>query len=108
MKKLAAVKLADTTAEQVRRDHHDAIVELQQQPLVGGLVVADVVLADGVATRVPHKLGRAPIFVKDSCPRGAASNGRVDEIRDGTDRAKAIVLKASGWGASITVDVVVA
>jgi len=98
--------LGDDTAERVRRSHERAIKELQDRPASSMVVIPNVALVDGVSTVVPHSLGRTPTFVREGTPRGATSTGRIDEIRDGSvDPAKAIVLKATGWGATITVDV---
>lgn len=103
-----SIQLSDQDAERVRRSHEEGIRELQSAPFASAMVVASVSLASGIATTVPHRLGRAPTFVRESCPRGASSTGRVEEVRDGTvDRTKAVVLKATGWGATITVDVLV-
>jgi hypothetical protein len=109
VKRLATTRLADPALERVRQEHADAITELQRAPLAEAHVVENVRLADGVPTPVAHWLGRLPIYVRESCPRGASSTGRVDEIRTGShDRSKYVVLQASGWGATIVVDVMVA
>lgn len=100
---LKAIRLADTGAEEVRRNHHDAIGELQL--LADRDVVSGVSLANGTATRVPHRLGRAPDIVTISVPRGATAAGYIVETRTGIDTSKAIMLTASGYGATITVDV---
>lgn len=100
------LRLNDDVAERVRRSHAQAIHELQDAPASSLLLIAGVTLAEGVATQVPHGLGRVPTFVRESTPRGAVSAGRIDEIRDGSvDRAKFVLLKATGYGATITVDV---
>jgi hypothetical protein len=102
------IRLDDHKSEQVRRSHHDAIVEQQGLPFSSARVISDVSLADGVVTPVSHGLGRLPLWVRESCVRGAASTGRIEEVRDGSvDRRKQIALKATGWGATVTVDVVV-
>jgi hypothetical protein len=99
-------KLDDDNAERVRVSHQRAIEQLQQTPAAGMRVIQDVTLLDGVATPVQHGLGRLPAWVAPSAPRGAVSSGRIEEVRDGsTDRATSIQLKATGWGATITVDV---
>ena len=90
------------------RDHAAKINELAKQPSASMRVIADVELADGIETPVAHKLGRSPTFVRESCPRGALSTGRIDEVRDPAkqvDRSKFVVLKATGWGATIVIDV---
>jgi hypothetical protein len=93
--------------ERVRRNHHDAIAELQKLPLAGARILRDIVMVDGAVTPIAHGLGR-PAFVLASPPRGGVTAGRIEEIRDGShDRNRYAVLKASGWGASITVDVLV-
>ena len=81
--------------------------ELQALPAVGLTVLSDVVLADGVRSTVAHKLGRPPRWVGVSVVRGAVSTGRVEEIREGVDRSRGVVLLATGYGAPVTVDVVV-
>jgi hypothetical protein len=108
MKQLADIALPDIENERVRRMHHEAIAELQRLPFAGArLAKADVVLADGAATAIPHGLGRR-VYVWHSPPRGAAATGRIEELRDGSyDPSKYVVLKATGWGASIVVDVYV-
>jgi hypothetical protein len=105
VKQLAAIAL-EGDAERVRRNHAEAIAELQASPLWRVRIV-EVTLADGVETTVAHGLGRAPRMLWISPPRGATSTGRIDEIRGGTRRADVVVLKATGWGATITVDVAV-
>lgn len=96
----------DPLLEQIRLAHEAKIVELQRLPAAGLGVVNDIELVDGVPKAVPHKLGRVPTFVKESCVRGAVSAGYVAELRDGSvDRTKYVLLKASGFGATITVDV---
>jgi len=100
------IKLESDAAERVRRSHAQAIKDLAALPSSSMKVIADVQLLDGVPTPVAHTLGRAPTFVRESAPRGAASSGRIDEIRDGTvDRSVYVLLKATGWGATIIVDV---
>lgn len=108
MIQLLATKLADTVLETIRRNFAEAITELQKLPFAGARIISGVVLADGVETPIAHQLGRLPLFVVASIPRGALSAGRIDEIRNGTvDRSKLLKLKASGYGAVITVDLVV-
>lgn len=92
--------------ERIRRNLVDVIREEQaRRPKF----IYDVELADGVNTPIAHKLGR-PAFVTPAPVRGASSSGRIEEVRD-TDvtriypRSQFVVLKATGWGATITVDV---
>ena len=102
-------RLPDPALDAVRQDHAAAIGELQNLPAASMRVIQGVELADGIATPVAHGLGRPAAWVRESCPRGAATAGLVEEIRTGTgDRRKVVVLRATGWGATITVDLLVA
>lgn len=102
---LLSITLADEQLERVRRNHGDAIAELQRLPASSTRTIRDIVLADGVATPVPHGLGR-PAFVTVSPPRGISLSGRIEEVRDGAhDRNRYVVLKQTGCGANITVDI---
>ena len=103
---LKAIKLADTAAEESRRNTHQAIAELQS--MVERDIIKGVVCENGVYTRVPHRLGRVPSFVTVSpIHDGSSSAGRILEIRDSNapDRTKAIVLYVTGYTTTITVDV---
>lgn len=101
-------RAADPLLEEIRRTHEDKIRELQKLPAAELRPIAGVKLKDGVATPVPHGLGRVPLFVRESCPRGAVTAGMVSEVRDGSvDRRAYVVLMATGYGADIVVDLVV-
>lgn len=109
MKKLAPITIDERTTPQqldrVVRDVSEAIGELQQAPIIAGRPIANVKLVDGFATPVPHGMGR-PVMWFHSGIRGAVSNGRIDDLRDGNvDRSKYISLRATGYGATIYVDV---
>jgi hypothetical protein len=95
-------------AERSRLEHDRAIRELQQAPSASTHFIPNIALANGVTTTIPHGLGRAPNFVCESIPRGAVSAGYIIEIRGAVDRTQSIQLQANGWGATITVDLVVA
>lgn len=95
-------------AERVRRSHAEAIVELQRVPLVGAIILASIELEDGAETPIAHRLGRVPRFVTASLVRGAVTTGRIDDIRTTSyDRSRFLVLQANGYGATITVDLMV-
>ena len=91
-------------ADRTRQQLEACVLEIQNAPALATRIVS-VVLADGVESPVAHRLGRIPRFVSVSCPRGAVSAGFVEEIRGNNDRTQIVVLKASGYGATITVDV---
>lgn len=93
--------------ERIRRNHADAIHELQLGALARATIIKDVSLANATPTPVPHRLGR-PVFAIPSPARGASSTGRIAEIRSGSySREQFVVLQADGWGATITVDLLV-
>lgn len=100
-------RLDEPQAEEARRAIVQKVVELQKLPFASAHIVEDVELANGVETTVAHRLGRRPVFVRESCVRGAVTVGMVQEVPSTTlDRAKAVVLKASGYGATVTCSVV--
>lgn len=104
------IQLADVESERVRANHEQRIREITELPLARAKVIPGIVLADSVETPVLHGLGRRPLYVRESCVRGAVSTGRVEEVRSfGSthDPAQRLILKATGWGATVTVDVLV-
>lgn len=108
LKPPAAPKFQDVFLEGVRREHADKIVELQKLPAAELKVISDVSLVDATDKPVPHGLGRNPKCVLVSPPRGASSTGRIEEVRSSSyDRTKVVVLKATNWGATVLVDLVV-
>ena len=93
-------------AEVARREHDKAIRALQALPAMATRIINDVSLADGVETPVAHGLGRVPRIAIPSAPRGASTAGLLEEVRTGShDRTRYVVLKASGFGATVIVDV---
>lgn len=64
-----------------------------------------VELADATETPLNHGMGQR-VHLAISPPRGATSTGRIEEVRNGAhDLSRTAILKATGWGATITVDV---
>lgn len=104
---LESTKLADPDVERAIRNLRDAVREQQRSVFSAAIVIPDVVLEDGVATLVSHGLLRRPRAVIPSIVRGATSAGYIVESRDGVNRTQQIKLIASGYGATITVDLVV-
>lgn len=101
------IRLPDEDQERVRRGTRQSIRELQVMPAATLTPLGEFELEDGVSRYIPHGLGRKPLQVMVSPPRGPSSTGRIEEIRDGVDRSKFLVLQANGWGATIKVDVAV-
>jgi hypothetical protein len=103
---LIVTKLADELIERVRANFFAAISELQRLRIIGATVLTDIELENGVETLVAHPLGRrVAVFI--SPVRDASTSGRIEELRDGVDAKKFIKLKANGYGATVTVDVLV-
>lgn len=104
MVKLLNQQLRDELAERVRRNHAEAIAELQA--IAQLQVIAGVALPNGVTVPIAHGLGRPPRWLSASTPRGGATAGRIEEVRDSkVERSKTIQLRASGFGGDIVVDV---
>lgn len=99
-----ALRLAGD-AERVRQSHARAISELQGQLEIR--VIRDLSLANNVRTPVSHGLGRAPAWVNASAVRGSVTVGCIVEFRDGVDRTTRVDVAASGFGATVTVDLMV-
>lgn len=106
--------IADPRAEAVRRIHGDKITELQQLPMAGAFIVRDVSVPNAGEVMVAHALGRAPLAVLVSAPRGAGvTPGIVRDLGTSTgagtpvDRARLVCLRGDGFGVAVTVDVVV-
>lgn len=109
MRTLDDSRLTDPVADRVRRSVSAAIDELQRMKAAATDVIQNQTLPSGVVVLVPHKLGRAPLIVLVSPPRGPLTPGMVEEIVDvatgNPDRAKYVALRASGMGATVVVDV---
>lgn len=99
-----SLRFDDPRLDQWRRNVEERLVELQRAPAVGLAVIAGVELEDGIETKVLHRLGRRPALAFPSFVRGAVSTGRIVESVS-PDPAKYLVLTASGWGATITIDI---
>jgi hypothetical protein len=91
--------------EEVRQNLDRRLRELADAPAVDLQALGEFTLPDGVLVRIGHRLGRLPKLVLCSPPRGAATTGRIDEVRDGLDRSRFVGLRATGFGATIRVDV---
>ena len=87
------------------RNVRDAIRDLQRRS--APTLLNGIELTDGVATPVAHGQNRrVRVFVSPVV--GASTSGRIEEVLDsGHDLTKFVVLKASGFGATVTVSLVV-
>lgn len=101
-------RLDDPKLEEARRVLAAKIVELQGLPFSGAQVITGVQLSDGIDTPVAHKLGRAPVWAGVSCVRNASTVGMVQEVRSTShDPKQYVVLRADGYGATVTVSLAV-
>jgi len=109
MKALLDARIADEKTDRFVRSIAEAVRELQALPVVATQIINDVVLPSDVVVLVPHKLGRRPRITLHSAPRGATLIGLISEVVDiaagNPDRSRYVALKASGMGATVTVDV---
>lgn len=105
----APAKVDDAATNRALDEHRRAIGSVMSVPLATAVILPNVTLADGVATPIAHGLGRAPLYVRESCVRGAAAMGFVEEVRSSAFRREThVVLRASNFAATVTVDVLVA
>lgn len=81
----------------------DAVDELQRD---GSAVIAGVVMSSGGTVRIPHRLGRRSIGCVPIRVVGATAAGVLVDA-GGVDPAKDLNLTAVGYGATITVDLLV-
>lgn len=95
------------TLEEVNRvldEVRASIAAAVDDRILSRLLIEAVPLVDATARRIKHGLGRK-VTVRTSPPRGATSSGRIVESVDGADSRNYVVLTATGYGATITVDV---
>lgn len=106
-----AARLADATADRVARNHDQRITELQGIPILQGRLIRGIVLPDGDEVVVSHGLGhRAALFMAIPFQGDfSATSGRLLDITlirsDKVDVRVSSVLKATGFGGTLTLDV---
>jgi hypothetical protein len=108
-------KLLGEPADEVRRSHANAIRELQSLPCIDFKVIRGVVLPDGVPVAIAHKLGRPPIWVAPSIPRGGVGAGVIFQYTDAhpstgapVDQTQVVLIAAFAYGGTIKIDLAVA
>lgn len=101
------IRASTVQDERIRESHATAIRELQEAPASRGIVVEDLDLPEATNITIRHNFGRrARVFV--SPVRGSSSSGRITEIVQNLatiDTNNATTLYATGFGATVTVDV---
>lgn len=94
-----------TGDREVDRAFDGLIQSIDEQRTALDWVVVSATLANGVTTRVAHKLGRMPkAMPMPSVIAGASSSGRIDFVSMNENEFK---VEANGYGATITVDFLV-
>lgn len=105
-------KLVDWAgAERWRANADQRIDELQQLPMAGATVITGQALPNATDTWVQHGLGREPVVLCSPPYPAIAGVGAIHEVRGSSgstpiDRTQSIVLRADGYGVTVTVDVV--
>lgn len=94
----------DQAVNRSNREYDEKLRELDRQSRKN-VWLLDVELADGVDTEIAHNLRRR-VSVTVTPPRDGVTNGSISEVRAaGRDPKRFVVLRADGWGATVTVDV---
>ena len=107
-------RMPDPTSEAWRANADQRIAELQKQPATFLRVISDVSLPNGVVVLVPHQMGRRPLWVGNSIPRGGSTVGVIYHYTTThpstgapIDPTQVIAVAAFAYGATITVDLMV-
>jgi hypothetical protein len=112
MKTLLDSQLSDATAERVRRSHAEAITEIQDLPATSIRCIPNVELPNAVGVQVPHRTGKK-VRCWTSPPRGGGAGGGIFDFGATTpagrpnDQTQFVCLFATGFGATVVVDVFV-
>lgn len=111
LKPALVVTLADKQSERARRNHEERIDELQEVEIVRGRLFREVELPNATDAPIHHALGRIATAIPGApySKDGAETTGGI--LRDRTrlvteyDPRQYTVLRASGWGTTMYVDV---
>jgi len=111
--RLLESRINDATTQSVVASHAVTIKEIMALPASEIRVIGPVQLPDNVGVQVPHGLGRKPLAFFLSPPQGAAAAGVVRDFGSVTpagapnSQTEFLSLRATGYGATITVMVMV-
>ncbi len=111
--RLLEARIADPTTDSVVKSHAVTLKEIMALPASEIRVIGPVQLPDGSGVQIPHGLGRKPLTFFLSPPDGATAAGVVQDYGSITpagapnDQTRYISLRAVGFGATITVMVMV-
>lgn len=100
-KAATGIPAVDRALEQHRQAIDDIMstIAVDLRPMV-------VVLKDGITTRIKHGLGRPYRGVTLGPVSGAATSGRIEEVTS-TSPSTDIMLRATGYGAEVSLGIVV-
>lgn len=98
------VTVDDQEAQKALDDHRRVIQELVNRLPA---IKADVALASGTLVKVQHGLRKKWVAVVPGVVRGATSTGRIVDSTPETSKDREVWLTATGWGATITVDLLI-
>lgn len=93
------IKLVDLALRSVQEGLSSIVDQVRHE-----VIIRNVVIANGGHTQVPHGLGYAYSHISVSPVRGASSSGRIEDITAQADAKTHIDLEATGFGATVTVD----
>lgn len=91
----------DRAVSEVARAHDD----VARDPVLSRRVIT-VTLPNATTVKTQHKLGRKYEHYTLSAPRGASATGRIVDVEP-TDGSDDIWLQANGYGATVTVRMMV-
>ena len=95
---------ADHGAARAFDDVREAVASLESLPVLSGRLIEGVDLADAETRRILHGLNRRVRGWIRTDLTGAVSTGRIERVVDpGANLNRELWLKATGWGATITV-----
>jgi len=90
--------------DRILRNFDDRIRELVSISILGGYRIRAIELEDATNTPIAHRIGRR-VTLLASPPIGPSTSGRIEVVEDSQfDPDKYVVLKASGYGRTVTVD----
>lgn len=95
-------QLGSNLVEQLMRQVIDALREIVLQ-VRRDVVIRGVVLPDATTVTVQHGLGYGYEHVSVSPPVGPSTSGRI-EVIESPNAARTVLLRATGYGATVTVD----
>jgi len=105
VKEPARIPLKDVDTDRAVDELRQAHASVAAEPLLKARTF-EVDLVDTVTAKIPHKLGRKFTNYFLGAPQGPSSSGRIEEVT-GADTSKEVWLKATGFGATITVRITV-